>query len=79
MIYGNAQPLIANLAGILAVSAYTAVVTFIILKVINAITPIRVTFDEEKSGLDSTQHNEMINTGIVFPNSKDSEQQTNAA
>ena len=36
------------------------VVTFIIIKLVGMITPIRVESGEETSGLDSTQHGEKI-------------------
>lgn len=48
-----------QIIGILAVATYTAILTFIILKVVGAITSgIRVTADEEQVGLDITDHDE---------------------
>lgn len=44
--------------GVLATGIYTAVVTFIILKVVDVIVGLRVTEDEETEGLDINQHNE---------------------
>ncbi len=50
---------IVQIIGILAVATYTAILTFIILKVVGAITSgIRVTADEEQVGLDITDHDE---------------------
>lgn len=66
LIFGNIEPLIANLYGVVAVAGFAAVATFVIIKVVNAITPIRVSFEEEKSGLDTTQHNETINAALEF-------------
>ncbi|MOA54597.1 Ammonium transporter NrgA [compost metagenome] len=37
---------------------YTAIVTFIILKVLDAVMGLRVTEEEESVGLDLAQHNE---------------------
>ncbi|MOA49994.1 Ammonium transporter NrgA [compost metagenome] len=37
---------------------YTAIVTFIILKVLDAVMGLRVTEEEEAVGLDLAQHNE---------------------
>ncbi|RMN70840.1 Ammonium transporter, partial [Pseudomonas syringae pv. papulans] len=37
---------------------YTAIVTFIILKVLDAVMGLRVTDEEESVGLDLAQHNE---------------------
>jgi len=48
-----------QIIGILAVATYTAILTFIILKVVSAITSgIRVTQEEEQVGLDITDHDE---------------------
>jgi Amt family ammonium transporter len=47
-----------QLIGILATLAWTAAVTFVILKVIDAILGLRVTDEEETEGLDTTQHDE---------------------
>ncbi len=44
--------------GILAIFAWTAVVTFGILKLVNALTGLRVRDEEETEGLDITQHDE---------------------
>ena len=44
--------------GALATLAYTAVLTWGILKVVDMVTGIRVTEDEETEGLDLTQHEE---------------------
>ena len=48
-----------QIIGVLSVAAYTAILTFIILKVVGAITSgIRVTQEEEQMGLDITDHDE---------------------
>ena len=44
--------------GVLATAAYTAVLTFVILKVVDVIVGLRVSDDEETEGLDINQHNE---------------------
>lgn len=45
--------------GILAVAAYTAVLTFLLLKIVSAVTSgIRVSEDQEQIGLDITDHDE---------------------
>jgi ammonium transporter, Amt family len=46
--------------GVLATIAYSAVLTFIILKVIDLIIGIRVEADDERMGLDLSQHGERI-------------------
>ena len=47
-----------QLIGILATLAWTAAVTFVILKVVDAILGLRVSDEEETEGLDTTQHDE---------------------
>lgn len=44
--------------GALASAAYTAIVTFVLLKIVDAILGLRVSLDEETEGLDINQHNE---------------------
>ena len=51
---------ITNLVGGLAVMAYAAVATFVILKLISFFVPLRVDEAEEKVGLDVAQHGEML-------------------
>ncbi|MEH6549673.1 MAG: ammonium transporter [Pseudomonadales bacterium] len=52
------QQLGVQLTGILAVATYTAVVTYVLLKLVDVITGLRVTADEESQGLDVALHNE---------------------
>jgi Amt family ammonium transporter len=52
----------ANLTGAIAVAVYSMVVTFVIVKIVNTISPLRVSDAEESEGLDSTQHGEVINS-----------------
>ena len=46
--------------GVLATIAYSAILTFIILKVIDLVIGIRVSADDERIGLDLSQHGERI-------------------
>ncbi len=52
------QQVMVQLCGIAAVGLYTAIATFIILKLTNLIMPLRVSADEETEGLDIVLHNE---------------------
>ncbi len=45
---------------VLATIVYDAVVTFVILKLIDAVIGLRVSHDEEREGLDITQHGEQV-------------------
>ncbi len=47
-----------QLIAILATFAYSGIVTFLILKVVDLITPLAATVNEQESGLDITQHGE---------------------
>jgi ammonium transporter, Amt family len=49
-----------QIEGVLATVAYSAIVTFIILKVIDLVIGIRVESDDERMGLDLSQHGERI-------------------
>ena len=49
-----------QLLGVAVTVIYTTVVTFIILKVVNLITPLRASDTEERDGLDLSQHGEQI-------------------
>ncbi|MEQ9564651.1 MAG: ammonia channel protein, partial [Pseudomonadales bacterium] len=44
--------------GVVATLVYTAVITFIILKLVSLLVPLRVSEEDETSGLDLSQHNE---------------------
>lgn len=62
LLNGGSSLFAANLTGALAVAVYSMVATFIILKVVGFIVPIRVTEKEEKEGLDITEHGENIHS-----------------
>jgi len=47
-----------QLTGILAVGAWCGIVTWVLLKLSDAMTGMRVTGDEETEGLDTVEHNE---------------------
>lgn len=47
-----------QLTGIVATFAYTAVATYILLKLVDVVVGLRVTKDEEREGLDIVLHNE---------------------
>ncbi|MDN5293234.1 MAG: ammonium transporter, Amt family [Eubacteriales bacterium] len=58
LFYGNPGLLVPQLISVVATYALAAVMTFIILKVVNVFCPLRVTVEEEEIGLDITQHGE---------------------
>ena len=52
------EQVLIQATGVLAVGVYTAIVTFILLKIIDVVLGLRVGEDEETEGLDINQHNE---------------------
>lgn len=58
LIYGNPALVVNQLTAIVAVLAYSFVVTVIILKVLDAVMGLRVNDEEELEGLDISQHGE---------------------
>ena len=63
LFFGNPKLLAIQAYGAVATIAYSMIVTFIILKVIDVIVGLRVTEEDEEQGLDLTQHSE---TGYTF-------------
>jgi Amt family ammonium transporter len=59
LLYGNPQQLLTQLIAVVASWVYSVVMTFIILKAVDAIVGIRVPESEEVLGLDTTQHGEI--------------------
>jgi len=62
LIEGEWHRLTDALVGIAAVGAYSFLLTFVILKVLDLVWGIRVSEDEEELGLDITQHGERAYT-----------------
>jgi Amt family ammonium transporter len=58
LLYGSAGLLTAQALSVAAAATYSFVVTFGILKLVDALVGLRVTEDEEETGLDLTQHGE---------------------
>ena len=56
--FGNVGQLGIQAIAVLASVTYSAVMTFVILKVINVFVPLRVNEKEEVLGLDASQHRE---------------------
>ncbi|MFQ6006206.1 MAG: ammonium transporter [Woeseia sp.] len=55
---GIGQQLVVQATGMLATVVWCGVVTFILLKIVNAIVPLRVTDEQETEGLDLVLHEE---------------------
>jgi Amt family ammonium transporter len=60
LIDGNAHQVVVQIYGVLATVVYDAIVTLIILLVIKAVIGLRVSEEQEREGLDITQHGEVV-------------------
>jgi Amt family ammonium transporter len=60
LLEGNPQQVVAQLYGIVVTLLWSGIVTFIILKVIDAVAPLRVKLEDEVMGLDVSLHGEAI-------------------
>lgn len=58
LVDGNAGLLMAEIISIVAVTAYSAIVSFAILKLISFVMPVRASEEEEEAGLDYSLHGE---------------------
>jgi Amt family ammonium transporter len=59
LFHGNPFLILKQLLAIITVAAYSCLLTFVLLKVTGAITPLRVTKEEEEAGLDLALHGEV--------------------
>ncbi len=57
-LFGNPKQLVIQVTAIAAVAAYSGVVSFILLKIISLVTPLRTTAEDETTGLDLSLHGE---------------------
>jgi ammonium transporter, Amt family len=58
LVYGYPMMIVKQLIAIVATYVFCGVGTFLLLTVINAITPLRPQIDDERLGLDLSQHSE---------------------
>ncbi len=60
LLEGNTGQLWLQFIGVSFTIVYTGVLTYVILKIVNLITPLRATLEEETQGLDLNQHGEQV-------------------
>jgi ammonium transporter, Amt family len=60
LIEGNPQQLLIQLAGVAITLVWTAFATFVLLKLVGAFAPLRVSLQQELEGLDISQHGEAL-------------------
>lgn len=58
LIYGQTETFVMHLVAILLVVIYTLGMSYLLFKLVNFITPLRVREDQEERGLDASQHGE---------------------
>lgn len=58
LFYGNAGLLVAQVISVVIVAAYSFVGSYMLLRIINVFSPLRVSPEEEDTGLDLSQHGE---------------------
>lgn len=59
LLYGNPGQVVTQLIAVVAVALYAAGVTWVLLKVVDALLGLRVSPEEEQRGLDVSQHGEV--------------------
>ncbi len=58
LVYGNPGQMVPQVVGVVVVGAYAAIVTLVILKIVDRLVGLRVPVADEREGLDSTEHGE---------------------
>jgi Amt family ammonium transporter len=60
LIEGNPKQLLTQLYGVAVVFVWTGGMTFVLLKLVDALAPLRVSHEQEVEGLDISQHGEAL-------------------
>lgn len=58
LLYGDAHQFFVQLVAVIVTAGYAFIVTYLALKAINSISPVRVSPEEEEAGLDAVIHKE---------------------
>lgn len=58
LFFGNPMQFVSQIEAVVVVGAFAFVGSFVILKIINKVSPLRVSPEEEERGCDQTQHGE---------------------
>ncbi len=70
LFYGNPTFFFTQLKAVGIVVAYSFTVSLLIFKLINLVSPMRVSSEDELLGLDATQHNEKYSQGTLLVQAK---------
>ena len=60
LIHGETHTFLVHLLGLAVVIGYVGIVSYILYRITNAIIPLRVTEEDERMGLDLSQHEESV-------------------
>lgn len=60
LLEGNPKQLLIQLYGVIVTALWCGVVTFVLLKLVSAFVPLRVSTQQELEGLDISQHGEAL-------------------
>jgi Amt family ammonium transporter len=60
LVDGNGGQILTQLYGVVAISVFCAVATWVVLKIVDALVGLRVSRDEETEGLDTALHGERV-------------------
>jgi Amt family ammonium transporter len=60
LVDGNGGQILTQLYGVVVVTVFCAVATWVILKIVDVAVGLRVTKDEETEGLDTALHGERV-------------------
>ena len=60
LLEGNPQQLLIQLYGVVVTALWCGGVTFVLLKLVSAFVPLRVSMQQELEGLDISQHGEAL-------------------
>jgi Amt family ammonium transporter len=63
LLFGNPGQMVSQTAAVLSTMVYSAVMSFVLLKVINLVLPLRATANDEELGMDLSQHGEEAYSG----------------
>ncbi|TDM67716.1 hypothetical protein CEF01_13310 [Lactobacillus crispatus] len=60
LLEGNSRLLLSQLYGVAVTFVWTGGMTFVLLKIVDVMVPLRVSREHELEGLDITQHGEAL-------------------
>lgn len=71
LFYGNPAQLLHQAVGVGAAIVLAVAGTYLVLKVVSLVTPLRVSKEDEMMGLDLSFHEEPAYSSVTFPKTND--------